>query len=356
MPARERAFHVKKHKTPLFTHTPGRITMNKYGFNMLWMYTAGRKPSEPDTKELDFIAGEGFNFIRIPTDYHCWTKDFDYFHPDEEVLKYIDRYIGECNSRGLHVCLNLHRAPGYCINWPEREKHNLWRDEEAQKGFVFLWQMFAERYKGIPNEYLSFDLVNEPCSIGDTHPCTREDHAKVIRMTVRAIREKDAGREIVIDGFNGGGSALPELADLGVIHSGRGYEPFHLTHYKAEWVRGGADWETPHYPSSVWNRGWIKDYYAPWRQVEASGVKVHIGEFGCYNKVPNGDALRWFEDLISVYREFGWGYSLWNFTGAFGIAEHGRPGTEYENYKGFKVDRRLLEILKSGFAGEAGKA
>ena len=84
----------------------------KYGFNMLWMYTAGRAPAEPDINELDFITEEGFNFIRIPTDYHCWTKGFDYFHPAEDVLQYIDRYIESCNERGLHVCLNLHRAPG----------------------------------------------------------------------------------------------------------------------------------------------------------------------------------------------------------------------------------------------------
>ncbi len=332
----------------------------KYGFNMLWMYAGnyGRIPLEPDLHELDFIAEEGFNFIRIPTDYHFWTKDFDYTHPDEKILAYFDRYIEACNSRGLHACLNIHRAPGYCINWPEREKHNLWRDEEAQEGFVWLWKMFAERYKGISSDRISFDLVNEPANIPPSHPCTREDHAKVIRMTVDAIRSVDPEREIVIDGFNGGGSALPELADLGkqgVVHSGRGYEPFQVTHYKAEWVRGGADWAAPEYPGEVApgqvrDRAWIREYYKPWREVEAEGVKVHIGEFGCYNKLPNDLALRWFEDVLSVFREFGWGYSLWNFKGSFGIVEHGRPGTVYEDYKGFRVDRALLELLKLPFA------
>jgi len=332
----------------------------KYGFNMLWMYAGnyGKIPQEPNERELDFIAEEGFNFIRIPTDYHFWTKDFDYIHPDEKILSYFDRYIEACNTRGLHACLNIHRAPGYCINWPEREKHNLWRDEEAQEGFVFLWKMFAERYRGISSDLLSFDLVNEPANIPPTHPCTREDHAKVIRMTVDAIRSVDPDREIVIDGFNGGGSALPELADLGkagVVHSGRGYEPFQVTHYKAEWVRGGADWAAPEYPGEVApgqfrDREWIKNYYQPWREVEAQGVKVHIGEFGCYNKLPNDLALRWFQDVLSVFREFGWGYSLWNFVGTFGIVEHGRPGTVYEDYKGFRVDRALLELLKLPFA------
>lgn len=324
----------------------------KYGFNFLWMYSFDPKnptPREPNTDELDFIAEEGFNFVRIPTDYRFWTNSGDFTDVKEESLEFIDRYIEACNSRGLHACFNIHRGIGYCINWPEREKYNLWRDSEAQDGFVYQWRMFAKRYKGISSEKLSFDLINEPCSIPPTHPCTREDHEKVIRRTVAEIRSVDPDREIVIDGFNGGGSALPELADLGkngVIHSGRGYEPFHLTHYKAEWVRGGADWDMPSYPSETENRDTLRKYYEPWRQVEKQGVKVHIGEFGCYNKLPNDIALRWFDDLLSLFYEFGWGYSLWNFKGSFGIVEHGRPGTVYDSYRGFNVDRELLNLLK----------
>lgn len=334
----------------------------KYGFNFLWMFSGdyGKTPQEPNQEELDFVADEGFNFVRIPTDYHFWTKDFDYFNPDENILGYIDRYIKACNSRGLHACLNIHRAPGYCINRPEIEKNNLWRDEEPLEAFIFLWKMFAERYKGISSEKLSFDLVNEPCNIPPTHPCDRKDHERVIRKTISEIRAVDPSREIVIDGFDGGGSALPELADLGsqnVIHSGRGYEPFQVTHYKAEWVRGNIDLVVPEYPGEVapgriCNIDSLRKYYKPWIDVEKAGVKVHIGEFGCYNKLPNDLALRWFEDLLTVFRENGWGYSLWNFKGSFGIVEHGRPGTEYEYYKGFKVDRKLLELLKLGFSGK----
>jgi Endoglucanase len=328
----------------------------KYGFNFLWMFSKNKwqpLPAEPDLHELEFVAQEGFNFVRIPTDYHFWTRDFDYTHPDEAVLGYIDRYIEACNSFGLHACLNIHRAPGYCINSPELERHNLWRDAEAQEGFSFLWKLFTDRYRGISGDMLSFDLVNEPCDRPPTHPCTRADHEAVIRKIIADIRTSDPARPIVIDGFDGGGTALPELADAGVIHSGRGYYPFQVTHYKAEWAQGADKWDMPEYPGQVARGEYadkesIRRYYAPWREVEAKGVEVHIGEFGCYNKLPNDLALRWFSDLIEVFAENRWGYSLWNFKGSFGVVEHGRPGTVYENYKGFKVDRELLEILKNG--------
>ena len=331
--------------------------MKYYGFNFLWMYSYHPewypRPKEPNLAQLDFLADEGFNFARIPTDYHFWTKDFDYCHPDEEVISYFDRYIEACNARGIHACINIHRAPGYCINSPEREKHNLWRDEEAQEGFLYLWQMFAKRYKGISSDKLSFDLVNEPANIPPTHPCTRDDHEKVIRKTIAAIRDIDPDREIVIDGFDGGGTALPELADAGVIHSGRGYHPFELTHYKAEWTRYEGEWKMPAWPfvrddGSVSDIDDLRRYYQPWKDVQAKGVRVHIGEFGCYNKLPNPIALAWLRDLMTVFRENGWGYSLWNFTGAFGICGHGRPDTKWEEYKGFSVDREMLEIYKSG--------
>jgi endoglucanase len=324
--------------------------MIKYGFNFLWMFSwHGKGPEAANERELDFVAEHGFNFVRIPTDYRFWTKDFDYFHPNEKVFETIDSYLKACSGRGLHMCLNLHRAPGYCINRNDIERDNLWTDAIAQDAFIFLWKTFAERYKGIPNSLLSFDLVNEPPNPGQYH-MTRQNHADLVRRTVKAIREVDPGREIVIDGLGGGNLAMPELADLDVIQSGRGYQPMAVSHYEAGWWDGHAGLSEPQYPGLewngiVWDKEALRENYRPWRELRQMGVKVHIGEFGCFNKTPNDVALRWFEDLLGLYKEYGWGYSLWNFKGAFGIVEHGRPGTEYEDYKGFKVDRKLMDLL-----------
>lgn len=325
----------------------------KIGFNFLWMFSChGDPPGLPDERELDFVADHGFNFVRIPTDYRFWTKNFDYLHPDESVIEYIDGYIGQINRRGMHASLNLHRAPGYCINRPELEKHNLWRDPEAQEGFIRLWEYFTHRYAGISSEKLSFDLINEPCSSPPTHPCTRADHEKLIRRTISAIKAIDPNREIVIDGFDGGGTALPELADAGAIHSGRGYEPFQLTHYRAEWTKLPSDQPEPSYPGEVApgvtrNIETLREYYKPWKAVEESGCRVHMGECGIYNKLSNDIALRWFRDLVEVFNENGWGYALWNFRGPFGICEHGRPNTVYTEDRGMEIDRAMLELMQS---------
>lgn len=325
--------------------------MPHYGFNFQWMFSwqAGHQPAEPDLKALDFMADLGFDFVRIPTDYRFWTKDFDYLHPDDAVFSYLDRYLEACRSRRMQMNLNLHRAPGYCINRTDLEKHSLWTDKEAQDGFVFLWETFARRYKGVPSSELSFDLLNEPPDIG-RRGMTRENHAAVMRRTVAAIRAIDPQREIVIDGIYGGGVAVPELADLGVIHSGRGYTPMPVTHYKANWWSGSAGLPEPVYPGTIWDGiAWdkeaLRNFYQPWRDLQTKGVTVHIGECGCFNRTPNDVAMRWFADLFSLYKEFGWGFSLWGFEGAFGIIQHGRPVAVYEIYKGYRVDRALTELI-----------
>ncbi len=77
---------------------------------------------------------------------------------------------------------------------------------------------------------------------------TRENYAALIRRTVAAVRAIDPAREIVINGLGGGHLAMPELADLSVVHSGRGYQPMPVSHYRAAWWSGHAEAPEPVYP------------------------------------------------------------------------------------------------------------
>lgn len=160
--------------------------MRKYGFNFQWIYVwdEGRTPELPVQKALDFLAKLGFNFVRIPADYRFWINNFNYFNPNERIFEFIDSYLHEYSKRNIHMCLNLHRAPGYCINRNDIERDNLWLDKIPQDGFVYQWELFAKRYKGVSNKFLSFDLVNEPPDVGQ-YGLTRENHASLIIRTVK---------------------------------------------------------------------------------------------------------------------------------------------------------------------------
>jgi hypothetical protein len=81
----------------------------------------------------------------------------------------------------------------------------------------------------------------------------------VIRRTVAAIRTRTPHRPLVIDGLDGGTLAMPELADLGVTHSVRGYQPMNVSHYQAPWWPGHVGLPQPTYPCRYDGFRWDRD-------------------------------------------------------------------------------------------------
>jgi endoglucanase len=52
-------------------------------------------------------------------------------------------------------------------------------------------------------------------------------------------------------------------------------------------------------------------------------------------------------DLLSLWKEAGWGWALWNVYGSFGLVDSGRADVRYEDWRGHKLDREMLELLQS---------
>ena len=221
----------------------GVDTSRWHGFNLLEKFTLGHNAPYVED-DFKWISELGFNFVRLPVDYRCYTEKGDWLKFKENVLQEIDQAIEFGRKYHVHVCLNLHRAPGYCIN-PPAEALNLWTDQAAQDAFVAHWVMFARRYRGIPPAQLSFNLLNEPTRN------TRESYLKVFCRTIEAIQEVDPNRLIIVDGNNVGHDPIPEfLKYKNVIQATRGYTPATISHYKASWMRGSDKWPEPTWPPS----------------------------------------------------------------------------------------------------------
>ncbi len=318
------------------------------GFNLLEKFTL-RDNSPYSEADFDMAAEWGFDFFRLPTDYRCWTDGPGAYK--ESALKEIDQAIEWGRKRKIHMNLCLHRAPGYCVN-PPREPLDLWADgpegDEARRQFADQWRMFASRYKGIPSEQLSFDLVNEPNDI------PAAPYVRAVRAAVQAIRAADPHRLIVADGLRWGNQPVPELAELHVAQSTRGYAPMQISHWHASWVHGSDQWPAPTWPLMKdghvdWDRARLeREQIAPWKALQARGVGVHVGEWGAFNRTPHAVALAWMRDQLALWREAGWGWSLWNLRGAFGVLDSGREDVPYETYRGHKLDRAMLDLLRQG--------
>lgn len=343
------------------------------GFNILEFYRPRQYHTTPERRavldrDFQWMADWGFDFVRIPMSYPCYLSyDADKgvpITPEEtvifrkEALDAIEQTIQRANEYGLHVSLNLHRAPGFCINAGFREPFNLWKDSEAQDAFYAHWAMWAKRLKRFSPQLLSFDLVNEPCFKEDmndqyarTMPIPGDIYRKVAKGCLDVIHREGEERLVIADGNHGGALVIPEIADLPIGQSCRGYYPHYVSHYRAGWVWENLDdAPLPVWPGVIdgktFNRESLETFYQPWIDLVKQGVGVHCGECGCFNETPHEVFLAWFDDQLDILTSHGIGWGLWNFRGTFGLLDSGRTDVVYEDWHGHKLDRKLLSLLQ----------
>lgn len=322
------------------------------GFNLLEKFDAHH--NRP-FREEDFaiLAGWGFDFVRLPMSYLCWTDPADWLKLREPPLQDVDRAVELGRQYRVHVNLNLHRAPGYCVN-PPKEPLDLWTDDKALDACAFHWAHLARRYKGIPSSRISFDLLNEPSDVKE------EQYVHVVRGLVEAVRGEDPDRLVIADGLKWGNEPVEGLADLGIAQSTRGYAPSRVSHYHASWVEGAEEWPEPTWPLAYvvkekdgtekhefWDRDRLRrQQIEPWQALQAKGVGVHVGEWGAHNRTPHPVVLAWMADCLDLWNKAQWGWALWNLRGSFGVLDSGRNDAEYETFRGRHLDRKMLELLR----------
>jgi len=110
-----------------------------------------------------------------------------------------------------------------------------------------------------------------------------------------------------------------------------------------QWNAGTHDWRAP----EMQDRRWLREHYLkPWLSLREQGVGIMIGEMGVFKHTPHDVALAFIEDCLKNYKEAGIGWALWNFDGSFGIIDSGREDVEYEDWRGHKLDRKMLDLLQ----------
>lgn len=365
-----------------------------YGFNLLEYFSTDPDwmtyfPYKNDGMFLEddfrWMRDWGFNFARLPMDYRFWTDPQDLLKIDEKKVEPIDRAIRLGEKYGVHINVSLHRAPGFCVlDDPDPvltgihvtpEKLSFYRDPAALDAFVHQWTFFAQRYKGVSSDRVSFNLVNEPYLTFSAEEKVQLDerrkhapketidreirirgakeYARVARTAIDAIRTVDAQRLITSDGSSGGVTPVPELISTGVLQSPHDYYPPDLTHHQCEWARAWVKGtEAPTWPLKdsqgkvAVDRNSIEHFVQPWRELEQQGVLIHFGEMGCYKHTPPEVVLAWFNDSLDIMGELKAGWALWNFRGPFGVVDTERPGTKFEDWQGHQLDRPLLTLLQ----------
>jgi len=317
------------------------------GFNLLGVFVMN-SPGYFEEEDFQLISELGFDFVRLPLNYTFWIDYNDPFEINEDKLSVVDQAVRWGEQYGIHVNVALHRAPGFSVAKDRVEPFDLWRDKEALEAFSLHWATLAKRYKGINNDKVSFNLVNEPANVGPG------EHEAVMRPTIAAIHAQDPERLVILDGLQYGNVPMPDLGDLAkdnVGQSCRAYIPGGITHYRALWVDHkrnfpDAKWPGGYAANGLWDRERLELHYNAWAAIaENFNMGVHCGEGGCFSNTPHDVTLAWMEDVLDILKACNIGYALWNFKGGFGILDSNREDVAYEDWKGHKLDRKMLDLL-----------
>ena len=118
-------------------------------------------------------------------------------------------------------------------------------------------------------------------------------------------------------------------------------------------MKGSDQWAEPAWPLERKGREPLdretlrKERIEPWKQLESRGVGIHVGEWGAFNRTPHKVTLAWMRDCLGLWKEAGWGWALWNLRGNFGVLDSSRRDVAYDSFRGHKLDRKMLELLKA---------
>lgn len=306
--------------------------------------------------QIKMLSEWGFDHLRLPVDeVQLFSEDGKM---DEETMSLAEDAISWCRKYGMKVVFDLHSLRSHDFNKPNNP---LFTDATAQQRMCQYWTQIARRLRKQPVSVVAFELMNEP--VADKN----EEWNNVAKQVIAAIRKVSKKRVIVL-GSNKWDAAynLPDLYvpenDPNIILTFHFYEPMILTHYTASWtnlrdVRVGhiqypgrpiseedfnqldhekqkkVEW----FYKSTFNYEWMRNR---WKAAidfsKQKGLQLYLGEFGCLPAVGPESRFAWFRDVMSLCKEFGIGYALWDFKAEFGFA----------NWKnGTLKDPEMLKIL-----------
>ncbi len=202
------------------------------GFNISFesMLIPGALSGNPDDNfyraEIEYIKLLGANFAHIYLSW-SWFQGPDYTcnsMVNLTRLERLDEIISCCMEEDIHIQLVFNDIPNYDVNaspdlnaWFEAS-NTVFTDSKVRDDVTSFWRMLARRYADIPNNYLSFNLMNE-CD-----PPDDESYAWGMGDAVKAIWEESPGRVIVAD-VHSSNITGESMAELGCALSFHLYEP-----------------------------------------------------------------------------------------------------------------------------------
>ena len=146
--------------------------------------------------DIDFIAKQGFNTIRVPFHYKYFVAGND------EGLELVDKVVEWAKADGLYVILDMHCAPGGQTGANIDDSWGypwLYESEASQAEAVAVWKRIAAHYKDNPT-VLGYDLINEPIphypQLQKLNPLLEP----LLKKLTAAVRTVDTHHVVILEG------------------------------------------------------------------------------------------------------------------------------------------------------------
>lgn len=284
------------------------------------------------------IKSLGCDVIRLPINLHFMTNGAPDYIVDPLFFYFLDQIIDWAEELELHLILDNHTFDPAADTNPN-----------VGDILVPVWTQIAEHYKDRSTN-LYYEVLNEPHGISD------KKWNEIQQRVIESIRTVDSKHTIIIGpaGWNSYHNLknMPEYDDDNVIYTFHFYDPFLFTHQGASWTDPSLEslagvpfpydaTRMPNCPSELENT-WVEGNLANYqdegtvpRVKELIDIAVDFqtkrdiplfcGEFGVY--IPNSsdeDRVYWYHVVRSYLEEKGITWTIWDYTGGFGLFE---PGT-----------------------------
>jgi len=300
-------------------------------------YTKEHFDSWTSAGDIALIKSIGFDHVRLSVNPQPM---FTANHPNDlppEYLAYLDAAVKMILNQGLAVILDLH---------PESDFKARLNEDTFVPQFADFWQALAHHYRNWDPELVFFEILNEPEMVD------RYRWYGVQTKLVAAAREGAPEHTILATGAHWSSQDelvfLEPLRDPNVIYTFHFYSPHLFTHQGAtwssyfwHWVKGVRYPSTPEsahqaaqsVPDAMDRLSVIRYGYDHWNadridseisQVAAwaaqNNLPVLCDEFGVYRVYADPeDRVRWIRDVRRSLEEHRMGWTLWDYSGAFGL-------------------------------------
>jgi len=313
-----------------------------------WDADPKRRPVQYTLEDIDHVANEGFDHIRMPVAWHFHLRPKNGgFEIDPAFLAELEPFMKRALERKLHIMLDWHHF------------RDLTEDPAAHKNrFIAGWELIARHFQSWPPE-LFFEPLNEPC-----HALTTELANPIYQEVIATIRKTNPERILLISpGHWGNVNELDQLRlpddDERLVGTFHSYEPFYFTHQGASWS-GLSELKGVLYPGppetplelheSLRDHQGVSPFIANYNTQPAEsnpssprGIKAaldtarawsdhfgrpaHLGEFGTHESADLASRERFLRDMRTFAEERGIPWTLWQWRSAMGYwdADNKRP-------------------------------